>query len=151
MFEGNDELERGLRLRALDAATGLHLGGVQPVEEGKLLGGLSAGRSAALARVQGQHDPACGVHLVRDQFRAGGGPGPQDVDLGDGLAFDDPNAQGVRQDALDRGKLHDRDEFQVAFHTRQVERQQVLLEPDAGPATELVGRNDAVRLHVQFL
>ena len=55
------------------------------------------------------------------------------------------------QDALDRDGTNGRNQFQIPFHRRQIERQQVLPRLDARPAAQLVRRNDAVGLHVDLL
>ena len=52
-----------------------------------------------------------------------------------------------RQDAFDGYGLDSRHEFKVAFHAREIERQQVFTRLDAAPSAELIRGNHTVAEH----
>ena len=53
--------------------------------------------------------------------------------LRDRLALSHANAQSMRQDSLDIGGFDGGDQFQIAFDPAQIQREQIILQPHAGP------------------
>ena len=52
------------------------------------------------------------------------------------------------QHALDRDGTNGRNQLQIPFHCRQIQRHQIVARLHARPPAQLVRRNHAVRLHV---
>ena len=77
--------------------------------------------------------------------------GARHVHLRHRFAFGHADLQRARQDALDRNGIDQRNQFQIAFHRRQIERHQIVAGLHARPPAQLVRRNHAVGLHVNVL
>ncbi len=122
---------------------------VERAQQGQRLG--CRRRGGALARVQRQHNVTGGADITRGQLDGLALPGPEHIDLRNRLALKDPNAQGVWGDALDGGRIDQRNHLQLPLHLGQVQGQEVGPRPDAGPTAELVHGDNAVGAQVELL
>ncbi len=123
---------------------------IQPANHRQL--GIHLGqRHRTHPRVQRLHHHAVGVQLIHGNGDAIGAVGARHVHLRDRLALGHPDFQEVRQHALDRNRINDRDHFQIALHRAQIERDEVGAGLDAGPAPQLFRGDLAVGLRVNLL
>src|SRR6266436_8796594 len=99
----------------VDSTAKLDIVGIDAGNDGKLFVEGSSG-SRALARIQRQNGETVGINLNRDQFHATIAERARNIDLGNGLALKDSDAQGMREYAFYRCELDDWNQFQIALH-----------------------------------
>src|ERR1017187_2330304 len=144
-----NQLQRRLHLRQLDAPARLQLKIIQPRDHRQLWIHLRQ-RHRADTRIERRHHHAVGVQLKNRNDDAARRIGAPDVDLRNRVALRHANFQRARQHALDGNRVNHRDEFEVALHRREIERDEIRARLHARPAAQLLRRNFPVRRHVNL-
>src|SRR5438034_1021866 len=57
----------------------------------------------------------------------------------------------MRQDPLDVGGFDGGNQFEIAFDPGEIQREQIIFQPNAGPTSELFNSDDAIGLHIQLM